>query len=117
MSDKILAAAHARIAAMREEISAMELVSSGSLQQRMTRCGKPSCRCMTSKTRHGPYFEYGRMHAGKQVSTYVSKDEARLLRLAIKNYRRVRTLLRRWERETRRIVKRSAALTPDQHGR
>lgn len=105
MSKKRIENARARIEAIRAEIVAMELVCSGSLQRRMTRCGKSSCRCMTSDMRHGPYFEWGRMQGGKQASTYVSRAEAQELRAAIKNQRRIRTLLRRWERESVRIIR------------
>ncbi len=117
MSRKRIAAANARIEAIRTEILEMDLVSSGSLQKRMMRCGKPNCRCENPDTRHGPYFEWGRMQGGRQVSTLVSEDEARALRSAIGNYRRIRTLLRRWERESVRIIKYTAALSADHEGR
>ena len=102
---------------MRAEIQKMDLASSGSLQRRMTRCGNPNCRCANPDTRHGPYFEWGRMQGGRQVSTFVSEAEARALRSAIRNYRRIRTLLRRWERESVRIIKYTAALSADHEGR
>jgi len=107
MSKRDLAKARDRIDAIRRAIAAMDLVSSGSLQRRMTRCGKPGCHCMTGGERHGPYYEWGRMEGGRQVSTYVSEQEARQLRAALGNYRRIRTLLRRWERESLRIIRAS----------
>lgn len=105
MSRRAVENARARIEAIRAEISAMELVSSGSLQKRMTRCGRRGCRCMTRDERHGPYFEWGRMQGGRQVSTFIPEAEALRLRAAIAAYRRIRTLLRQWERESVRLIK------------
>lgn len=105
MSQRRIEAARARIEAIRAQILTLDLVSSGSLQRRMTRCRKAGCHCMTTTARHGPYFEWGRMAQGRQVSTNVSAAQARLLREAIGNYRRIRALLRRWERESRQIIK------------
>jgi hypothetical protein len=105
MSEKRIANARERIRSIRAEIQAIDLVCSGSLQRRMTRCGKAGCRCMTSDARHGPYYEWGRMEKGRQVSTCVTAPEARELRAAIRHHRRIRTLLRRWERESLRIIR------------
>ena len=108
------ARARERIEALRAEITACEFVSSGSLTRRMTRCGKEGCRCARdAKWRHGPYFEWGRMEGGRQVSTYVSEEEAVRLREAMRNYRRIKRLLRRWERESVRAMKAEIALSAD----
>lgn len=109
--------ARERIDALRAEITACDFVSSGSLTRRMTRCGKAGCRCAKdAKWRHGPYFEWGRMEGGRQVSTYVSEEEANRLREAIRNYRRIRVLLRRWERESVRAIKAEIALSAESRG-
>ena len=43
------------------------------LSQRMMKCGKPNCRCANDPAaRHGPYYEWGRMRAGKLVHRYVT---------------------------------------------
>jgi hypothetical protein len=54
--------------------------------------------------RHGPYYEWGRMRAGKLVHRYVTEQQAQLLRQAIDNYREVKALLRKWEENTERLI-------------
>lgn len=106
--------ARERIEAIQAEITAYDFVSSGSLTRRMKRCGKPNCRCAKDpKARHGPYFEWGRMEGGRQVSTYVPEEEAVRLREAMRNYRRIKRLLRRWERESVRAMKAEIVLSAD----
>ena len=53
------------------------------------------------------------MESGRQVSTYVSEEEAVLLREAMRNYRQIRRLLRRWERESVRAMKAEIILSAD----
>ncbi len=99
------ARARARIAQIREELSAIELLCSGTLLKRMKTCGSPSCRCAQDPSaRHGPYYEWGHMQAGKLVHRVVSAEQAEVLRQAIANYRRLRKLLRGWETETERLI-------------
>ena len=54
--------------------------------------------------RHGPYYEWRRMRAGKLVHRYVTEQQAQILRQAIDNYRQVKTLLRQWEENTERLI-------------
>lgn len=97
--------AQARIEAIRAELAALDLVCSGTLLKRMKTCGSPSCRCAQDPAaRHGPYYEWGHMHAGKLVHRLVSPEQARLLRGAIANYRKLKKLLRAWEAESERLL-------------
>ena len=83
----------------------MDYLCSGTLLERMMKCGKASCRCQQDPAaRHGPYYEWGHMQGGKLVHRYVSPEQAELLRQAIANYRRVQKLLRTWETETERVM-------------
>jgi Family of unknown function (DUF6788) len=101
--------AQARIARVREAIQAMDYLCSGTLLRRTKLCGKPGCRCAQDPAaRHGPYYEWGHMQGGKLVHRMVSARQAALLRAAIKNYRKVRRLLRAWETETERIIEAEA---------
>jgi hypothetical protein len=98
-------ALRARIAAIHREIAALDLVARGTLVRRTKVCGKPSCRCATDpNARHGPYFEWGRLEQGRRTSTTISPEKARRLVAALRNHRRLRTLLRRWERESARAI-------------
>ena len=102
--------AHSRIAALRSELSALDYVCSGTLLERMKTCGSPACRCAHDPAaRHGPYYEWGHMKAGKLLHRLVSAEQAVLLRRAIGNYRRLKKLLRAWESESERLIDTEAA--------
>ena len=97
--------ARARIESIRASLAEFELLCSGTLSQRMMKCGKPNCRCASDPgARHGPYYEWGRMRAGKPTHRYVSEQQAQILRQAIDNYRLVKRLLREWEEHTERLI-------------
>lgn len=98
-------AARQRIAKLRTTLGEIELLCSGSLSERMMKCGKPNCRCATDPSaRHGPYYEWGRMRAGKIAHRYVTHQQAKVLREAIDNYRLVKKLLRAWEADSERLI-------------
>jgi hypothetical protein len=98
-------AARVRIARIQKRIRAMDYVCSGTLVRRWKVCGKPGCRCAKDPdARHGPYYEWGYMEGGRQVHRMVTTEQARILRAAIKNYRRALRLLREWETETVRVL-------------
>ncbi len=97
--------AHTRIAAIQNAIHAVDYLCSGTLLEHRTRCGKPGCRCATGpEARHGPYYDWGHMRAGKLVHRRVTPEQAAVLRLAIANYRKVKKLLVDWEKETERLI-------------
>jgi hypothetical protein len=65
--------ARKRIEHIRAALPEFELVCSGSLVRRMIKCGKPNCRCASDKdARHGPYWQWGHMRAGKPTHRFVS---------------------------------------------
>jgi hypothetical protein len=97
--------ARQRITQIRQELGAIELLCSGTLLKRMKTCGSAACRCAHDPSaRHGPYYEWGHMRAGKLVHRVVSAEQAEVLRQAIANYRRLKKLLRGWEAETERLI-------------
>jgi hypothetical protein len=94
-----------RIHSIRAALAGFELLCSGTLSQRMMTCGKPNCRCASDPAaRHGPYYQWVRMRAGKPTQRYVSEHQAQILRVAIDNYRQVKKLLREWEENTERLI-------------
>ncbi|MFT4101014.1 MAG: hypothetical protein QM674_08260 [Burkholderiaceae bacterium] len=98
-------AARERIAKLRKALGEIELLCSGSLSERMMKCGKPTCRCATDPSaRHGPYYEWGRMRAGKLAHRYVTAEQALELRKAIDNHRLVKKLLRDWEVDSELLI-------------
>ena len=105
LSKRTLQLARERIASIRTSLASFELICSGTLSERWKTCGKPTCRCATDATaRHGPYYQWIRMRAGKPAQRYVSEQQAQILRQAIDNYRQVKKLLRDWEVNTERIL-------------
>jgi hypothetical protein len=102
----IVSQARERIAGIRAALSGIDdYLCSGTLLERMKVCGKPGCRCAQDpQARHGPYYEWGHMKAGKLVHHTVSPEQASLLRAAIANYRKVKKLLQAWEDETERLI-------------
>lgn len=97
--------ARERIARIRQALARIDYLCSGTLLERTKMCGRAGCACAQDPAaRHGPYFEWGHMHAGKLVHRQVSAGHAAALRRAISNYRVVRKLLRDWEVETERLI-------------
>jgi hypothetical protein len=86
---------------IRQAISAMDHVASGTLQTRTKVCGRPNCRCATDpKHRHGPYYEWNRRIDGRLIHRILSEQQAELVARAIANLREVKRLLFLWEHET-----------------
>jgi hypothetical protein len=101
--------ARKRISAIREQLLAIDYLCSGTLLKRMMKCGKPNCRCHEdAAARHGPYYEWSHMKAGKFIHRYVSAEQAALLGQAIANYRKTKKLMRAWEVQTERLIEAEA---------
>ena len=102
--ETIIRVARERIARIREALSAIDYLCSGTLLQRTKVCGKPGCRCAQDPSaRHGPYYEWGHMKGGKLVHRTVTPEQATILQLAIANYRKAKKLMQAWEDETERL--------------
>jgi len=62
----IIKQARERIERIRQVLGGIDHLCSGTLLKRTKVCGKPGCRCATDPSaRHGPYYEWGHMRAGK----------------------------------------------------
>ena len=111
--DKVAAQARDRIDRIRNTLATIDYLCSGTLQKNLMTCGKPGCRCnFDPAARHGPYYRWGHMQAGKLVQRYVSAEQAVVLRRAIANYQKAKKLLRAWEVETERIIDAEAPRNP-----
>jgi hypothetical protein len=94
-----------KIAEIQRALSAMQYLSSGTLLKRTKVCGNPRCHCATDPAaRHGPYYEWSHLKAGKLRHRTLSPEQAGLMRLAIANHRKVKRLLRAWEVQTQRLI-------------
>lgn len=94
-----------KIAEIQHTLSAMQYLSSGTLLKRTKVCGNPRCRCASDPAaRHGPYYEWSYLKAGKLRHRVLTAEQASLMRLAIANYRRAKKLLRAWEAQTQHLI-------------
>ncbi len=94
-----------KIAEIQRTLSGMRYLSSGTLLKRTKVCGNPRCHCATDPAaRHGPYYEWSHLKAGKLRHRTLSPEQAGLMRLAIANHRKVKKLLRAWEVQTQRLI-------------
>ncbi len=95
----------AKIAQIQRAISSMEYLSSGTLLKRMKVCGNPRCHCASDPAaRHGPYFEWSYLKAGKLHHRSLTPEQARIMRLAIANQQKTKKLLRVWEAQTLSLI-------------
>src|SRR6516164_518792 len=87
-----------KIAAELAAIASTGMVLPGSITQRRTRCGRPSCGCHADPPRlHGPYWQWTRKIAAKTVCRWLSADQHHDYQSWIDNDRRLRELLARLE--------------------
>lgn len=94
-----------KIAEIQRAISTMEYLSSGTLLKRVKVCGNPRCHCASDPAaRHGPYFEWSYLKAGKLHHHTLTPEQAEIMRLAIANQRKAKKLLRAWEAQTLRLI-------------
>ncbi len=94
-----------KIAEIQRAISTMEYLSSGTLLKRVKVCGNPRCHCASDPAaRHGPYFEWSYLKAGKLHHRTLTPEQAEIMRLAIANQRKAKKLLRAWEAQTLHLI-------------
>lgn len=94
-----------RLREIRAALIAIEDLCPGSLVERRTLCGKPTCRCARDPAaRHGPYYIWSRRERRRLVQTLLAPAQARRMRRAIASERRARRLLAAWGRETARAI-------------
>jgi hypothetical protein len=102
---KKISAARKRIEQIRADLGRIDLLCSGTLSERMMKCGKPNCHCQTDPAAcHGPYYQWRHMRDNKIAQRYVTAAQAPILRQAIENHRFVLELLHSWEEETERLI-------------
>jgi len=98
-----------KIAEIQRALSAMQYLSSGTLLKRTKVCGNPHCRCASDPAaRHGPYYEWSYLKAGKLRHRTLTPEQANLMRLAIANHRKAKKLLRAWEAQTQHLIELNA---------
>jgi hypothetical protein len=90
-------AQQARAAAIAAEIAALAAAGfalPGTLADRLTRCGRPNCRCHADPPRlHGPYHQWTRKKDGKTATRILSDDQLADYQPWFDNHRRIRELI------------------------
>ena len=62
------------------ELADLGYIAAGSITQRSTRCGTPSCRCHADPPQlHGPYWQWTAKVNGKTVTRRLSPDRRQAL--------------------------------------
>ena len=106
---KTTIAVREKIAQIHAALSAVHYLSSGTLLKRTKLCGNPRCHCAKDPAaRHGPYYEWSYLKAGKLRHKTLTAEQAQLMELAIANHRKVKRLLKAWEVQTLRLIKLSS---------
>ena len=73
------------------ELADLGYIAAGSITQRSTRCGTPSCRCHADPPQlHGPYWQWTAKVNGKTVTRRLSQTDAKLYQEWISNDRQLR---------------------------
>ncbi len=68
----------------------------GSITSRLTRCGRPGCKCMADPSQpHGPYWLWTRKVTAKTVGRWLSAEQADDYLRWVANHRRLRELTAR----------------------
>jgi predicted DNA-binding protein (UPF0251 family) len=87
-----------RIAAARQRLVDLlaedEVILPGGLIERMTRCGKPNCRCNGDPPQlHGPYAQWGYSRGRERITRRLSAEQTERYRPAIERGRKFTELL------------------------
>lgn len=86
--------ANARQRQIATEITKLGLYLPGSLVQRTSRCGNPTCACHRDPTRlHGPYWSWTRKVNGKTVTRNLNAAQLERYRPWFDNASRLRRLI------------------------
>jgi len=94
-----------RIKNLHRQIAGFVHICSGNLRTRSLVCGKKRCRCKGAPPAlHGPYYYWSRRSKGRLVQKVLSPKQAKFVREAIKNYREIQKLLRKWKEETAKRI-------------
>ncbi len=110
-ADPVLQRYEAQFRTLRAQLADLGFFCKGTLLEHHLTCGKPNCACAQHpERRHGPYFDWTYKVAGKTVGVRLRPDVVVDYRAAIAEWRRLRTLLGRLERLSRRALKRKERL-------
>jgi hypothetical protein len=88
------ARAEAIVAEIAARLADLAYALPGTVADRMTRCGYPSCRCHADPPRlHGPYHQRTRKKNGRTSTRVLSDDQLADYRPWLDNHKRLRELI------------------------
>jgi hypothetical protein len=70
----------------------------GSLNQQLTVCGRPGCRCQDhpNPQKHGPYYQLSYVHKGKSTTQFIQKQLVPMVTRQLKNFKTFKALTTEW---------------------
>ena len=81
------------------QVAQLGFISPASLVVRMTRCGKPECRCHVDPSqRHGPYHQWSKKVAGQIVSRLLDDTEIGLYAEWVDNWKQLKKIIKEMEK-------------------
>jgi hypothetical protein len=87
-------AQRAQVRRIAAELAALGFSLPGTLADRMTRCGRPNCRCHADPPRlHGPYHQWTRKENGKTATRILTDEQLADYGPWFDNHRRLRELV------------------------
>jgi hypothetical protein len=91
-----------------DEIAQLGFCLPGSIVERTSRCGNPSCRCHSDPAhRHGPYRSWTRKVQGKTVTRRLNDDQLERYQPWFDNARRLRQLVAELESLSVRVAEKT----------
>ena len=88
------ARAQAIAAEITTRLAGLAFALPGTVADRMTRCGRPNCRCHADPPRlHGPYHQWTRKKDGKTATRILTDGQLADYRPWFDNHRRLRELI------------------------
>jgi len=102
-----------RFAVLRQQWQSLEYFCKGTVLARKMKCGQPRCACHRDPARrHGPYWEWTYKAHAKTIHVRLSPAAGPLYQAASRQYRKLKSLLRRLETSARAAL---AALARQAH--
>lgn len=101
-----------RVERIRLELQRVGEMRPGSLNQQLTVCGRPGCRCQDPEKpkRHGPYDQLSYVHQGKSTTQFIQKELVPTVTQQLKNYKTFKSLTAEWIELALAIAKAKLAL-------
>lgn len=92
-----------RFGQLRQQLQELSYFCKGTVLERRMKCGQPTCACHQDPSqRHGPYWEWTYKLQSKTVNVKLSSQAAPLYKVAAQQYRKLKSLLNRLERISRK---------------